>query len=204
MLSNILDTPLLRHPNPWWQPFLSLFVTLFGVFFMGWHLQPIVLLFWWEIMLMVGATLVRVLFAMDGKPFFDNLLHKTLLLVFGVVMGGAMMMLAVTFSFKAFKGASEPGVLKDISIQTNTLIAGYVIGLVFHFFANGRYKTASPVGELTQTFAHLLVLLALLMALTMHLIPKYPELDQSLWVGVAVVVVKFLADWFFVQFAKPK
>ena len=197
MISNILHAPLIRYPKPWWQPFLSFFVTLYGIFVLGWHLQPIVFLFWWEVILMVGAALVRALFAMEGRPFFDNFLQKIVLLVGGVVLGGAMIMLSVTFSFRAFEGAGGPGVLEGISLQTDALTAGYVLGLAVHFFANKRYKTASPSGELMRTFTHLLVLLALLMALTMHLIPAYPQIDQSLWVGVAVVVVKFWVDWAF-------
>jgi hypothetical protein len=202
MKNSILDTPLLRHSKPWWQPFLSLFVTLYGILVLGWNLQPIVVLFWWEVILMVGAALIRMLFALDSKAFFDNLMHKIILLIGGGVMSCAMIMLAVTFSFKAFEGGLQSEGFDSIPAQTRILTISYVLGLIFHFFANGRYKTASPIGELMRTLVHLLVLLALLMVLTMHLIPSYPQLNQAKWVGVAVVVVKFVVDWLFTQFDK--
>lgn len=203
MKNSILDSPLLRNAKPWWQPFLSLFVTLYGILILGWNLQPIIFLFWWEIILMVGAALIRMFFAMDGRPFFNNFLQKIMLLVTGGILSSAMVMLAVTFSFKAFEGGLQSEGFDKIPFQTRILTAGYVLGLIIHYFANGRYKSASPMGELMRTLVHLLVLLALLMVLTMHLIPAYPQLNQAQWVGVAVVVVKFGVDWLFSRIDKP-
>ena len=199
----ILDSPVLRQAKPWWQPFLSFFVTLYGILVLGWNLQPIVVLFWWEIILMVGAALIRMFFAMDSRPFFDNFLQKIMLLVTGGILSGAMVLLAVTFSFKAFEGGLQSEGFDKIPFQTRLLTAGYVLGLIFHFFANGSYRTASPMGELMRTLVHLLVLLALLMVLTMHLIPANPQLNQAKWVGVTVVVVKFGVDWLFSRIDKP-
>jgi hypothetical protein len=83
------------------------------------------------------------------------------------------------------------------------LIAGNVIALAVHFFMNGRYKTANPMGELMSSFIHLLVLLALIMALTMHLIPQFPQLNQALWMGVSIVVIKFIVDMLFSKIREP-
>jgi hypothetical protein len=76
------------------------------------------------------------------------------------------------------------------------------MGLALHYFANGRYKTANPMGELMQTMVHILILLALLMVLAMHLIPAFPQLDQAKWVGVAVVLTKFVVDLGFSRFRR--
>lgn len=203
MLKNaILDSPLLRHPKPWWQPFLSLFVTLYGILALGWSLQPVIFLFWWEIILMSGAALIRVLFALDGRRFFDGIGQKIVLLGGGGLLLGAMILLTVTFSFKAFSGETTAADFSRIPLQTRLLTASYAFGLILHFFANGRYKTANPASELMRTLVHLLVLLALLMPLTMHLIPAYPQLNQTIWVGVAVVCVKFAVDWLFARLSK--
>ena len=203
MLTNaILDSPLLRQAKPWWQPFVSLLITLYGILVMGWNLQPVVLLFWWEIILMVGAALIRMLFSLDGKSFFDGILPRIGMLLFGSVMSFAMILLAVTFSFKVFDGGFQSEGFEKIPLQSRLLTAGYLLGLVFHFFANGRYKTASPMNELMRTLVHLLILLALLMPLTMHLIPAYPELNQAWWVGITVVLVKFVVDWSFNRLGK--
>ena len=39
--------------------------------------------------------------------------------------------------------------------------------------------------------------------ITMHLIPKFPELDQAVWVAVALVVLKFIVDMLFARVGKP-
>lgn len=192
--------PLLQAQRPWWQPLVSLLVTLYGILFQGWGMQAVVFLFWWETILMVGAALVRVLFALDGKPVASTLALKLGLLAFGTVMGGAMIMLAVTFSIQGMSEApATDGSLADISGQSRLLLGSYALGLFIHFFRNGRFRAASPVGELMQPLAHMLVLLAMIMPITMHLLPSYPDLDQARYVALTVVVVKFLGDMLFTR-----
>lgn len=58
------------------------------------------------------------------------------------------------------------------------------------------------MGELARPFVHMLVLLAFLQALTMHLIPKYPQLNQAMWVAIALVVLKFMVDMLFARIGK--
>jgi hypothetical protein len=203
MLNSILESPLLRTSKPWWHPFLSLSITLYGILVLGWNLQPIVILFWFEIIFMAAAALIRGFFALDGKPFFNNFLQKLFFLVGGTFMFAILIMLAVTFSFKVFDGGMKSEGFDTIPTQIRILLVGYLIGLAIHFFANGRYKTATLMGELVQTFVHIWVLLALLMVLTMHLIPAYPQLDQAKWVGLSVVLVKFIVDLGFARVQKP-
>lgn len=200
MLSKLSATALLKFNIPWWMPFLSLFLTLYGIFFLHWHLRPIVFMFWWEVILMVVAALIRMLFALDGKGIFHNFGMKIFLLISGTVMGGGMIALAIAFSYKVFEDNSALAGMAQIGTQANLLTFGYGLGLAFHYFLNGKFKTAHPAGELIATLAHLLILLAFLQVLTMHLIPRYPQLDQAFWVGIAVVVMKFIADYLFVQY----
>jgi Family of unknown function (DUF6498) len=202
MIHKFIDSQYVQFHRPWWLPFVSLLITLHGILFLHWDLQPIVFLFWWEVILMIGSALIRMLFALENQPFLNTLFSKIGLLFGGLIMGGAFIMLTVTFTFKAFEGGSSTG-LSKINYQTNMMTAGYVIGLILHFFINGKYKTASPSGELMQPFVQLLVLLAFLQALTMHLIPKYPQLNQAVWVAVALVVLKFIIDMLFSKINKP-
>jgi hypothetical protein len=198
-MANILDTPLLRHAKPWWHPFVALFITLYGILALGWSLQPIVFLFWWELILMAGAALIRGLFALDGASFWHNLLPRLAGTAGAMLMFGAMIMLAITFSFKAIGVGMQSEGLEKLPLQINLLVAGYLVELLLHYFGNGRFRIARPMEEVMQTLVHFLVLLALLMVLAMHLIPAYPQLNQSLWVGIAVVVVKFVVDFTFVR-----
>jgi hypothetical protein len=198
-----INNTFLQHPKPWWLPIISLVITLYGILFLNWDLQPIVFLFWWEVILIIGAALIRMVFALEGRPFSDTLLEKIGLLLGGVVMGSAFIMLTVTFTFKAFEGGTGTG-LASIGTQTKLMTVSYMVGLVIHYFANGRYKKASPSDELMMPFVHLLVLLSFLMALTMHLIPKFPQLNQAVWLAISIVVLKFLMDMFFAKIKKPQ
>jgi hypothetical protein len=190
--------PFIAARRPWWQPLVSLIATLYGIVVQGWGMQAVVLLFWWETFLIVGAALVRVLFALDGKPVMATLGVKLVTLVFGAAMGFTAISLAVAFSIAGLsQAAASDGSLADVTVQSNLLLASYVIGLVVHYFGNGRYRTASAVGEMMQSLLHLLVLLVLMMPITMHLLPEYPHLDRARYVALTVVVVKFLGDTLF-------
>jgi hypothetical protein len=51
MFNKLIESPFLQHPKAWWLPFISLFITLQGIIFLGWNLQPVVVVFWWEVIL---------------------------------------------------------------------------------------------------------------------------------------------------------
>lgn len=118
----------------------------------------------------------------------------------GTVLGGGMITFAIVFSFKVFEASTGVVGMDNIRVQVQIMSAGYALGLLIHYFLNGKFTRANPASELIATLAHLLILLAFLQALTMHFIPKYPQLDQAKWVAVAVVVVKFTADFLFIQY----
>ncbi|MBL7825950.1 MAG: hypothetical protein JNJ57_04920 [Saprospiraceae bacterium] len=199
MLQRILESPVFRTPRPWWLPLLSLAINLHGIIFLGWSFQPLVFIFWMEVIFLLAFALLRMVFALDGKPWTEGLGKKLFLLGAGAAMSIGMVMLTVTFTIKAFdQGFSSEG-FEKVPFQTRLLLLGYIAGLIIHYFGNQRYKTANPMSELMAGFIHVLVLLCLIMPITMHLLPKYPQLNQALWVGVAVVVVKFMVDRLFVK-----
>ena len=198
MINKILESPFLNQPRAWWLPLSSLIITLHGIFFLHWDLQPIVFLFWWEVVLMVSSALIRTLFAMEGQPFFDTLQGKIWLLILGVIMGGLFIIFSVTFTSKPFESGNSIFGLESISFQKNMMTVGYVVSLVFHYFANGYFRKAKPMNEMIP-FIHLWILLAFLQALTKHLIPAYPQLNQVMWTGISLVTLKFITDNFFAR-----
>jgi Family of unknown function (DUF6498) len=194
---SLIESPLFKQAKAWWLPFISLGITLYGILFLGWNLQPIIIVFWWEVILMVGTALVRMLFAMDGQPFINTLFSKIGMLFGGVIVGGCFIMFSVVFTFKVFDEGVNMNSFGTISNQVNMLKMGYLLSLIIHYFMNGRYKTANPMGEMMSPFVHLLILLAFLQALTMHLIPRFPQLNQAMWVAIALVILKFMVDMLF-------
>lgn len=180
----------IQRPLPW----LSLVIGLYGILVLGWNLFPVIYLFWWEIMLAVGAALVRTFFAFDNKPFFQTLLFRMFLLIAGGALGGAVIALAIAFSIKGMDlGRSSEG-LAGIPLQVGILATGAVLHLIFNYFYNGKFRAAHPMAELMHTFAYMVVLLSLLMVLTMYFIPNYTQFSEAKWVAGAVVLVKFIVD----------
>jgi hypothetical protein len=191
--------PLLQAQRPWWQPAVSLAITLYGILVHGWGMQAIVLLFWWETLLIIGAGLIRAMFALDGKPVLSTLGQKILVLPFGVVMGGAMIMLSVAFSLDGMKFTAGDGSLGNFGTESRLLLASYALGLLLHYFLNRRFRAANPVGEMMAPLLHLLGMLCMIMPITAYLLPNYPDLDTTRYVAVTIAAVKFISDTIFTR-----
>lgn len=203
-MKNTLDSPIFSRPKPFWQPVFSFLVAAAGIFWLGQSLRAITFLFWWELILMVGAAILRMLFAFDGRPFSATILQKIGLLIGSLFIGAMMISLAIAFTLPAAEGPSnDSATFAEISRQTRFISLAYAVGLGIHFFGNGRFRKASPAGEVFGTFAHLMILLAFLMALTMHFIPSQPGLNAAKWTAMAIILVKFGVDWAFLGFGNP-
>lgn len=170
-------------------------MALYGILFKGWNLQPIVYLFWMEVIFNIASALIRVAGALDSQPFWQTFGQKLFFLLGGGVMGVAFIMLTVSFTFRVFDGGFHSEGFAGINRQVAILGLNYGAAVLLHYFLNGRYRTAGPAGELIPTFVYLLVLLAFIMVITQHLLPRFPDADQALWTGLAVVSVKFAVDW---------
>ncbi len=198
MVARITEQPIVSPTaKPAWWAILNLLITLYGVVFKGWGLQPVVFIFWVEVIYSVIAALIRVVGAMDDRPFLDTIGQKIVFLFGGTALGIAFIMLSVTFTIGAFEGGFQTSDFAGIRNQVLLIALNYGAALVIHYFLNGRFRHANPAGELIPTFVHLLVLLVFIMVITMHLLPKFPNLNHALWAGLAVLLVKFAVDWMF-------
>lgn len=181
--------------HPFWMGVIGFLVNLFGLFFLGWKLETVIWILWFEVIFIVGASLIRAFFALQGQPFFSTLLMRVFWTGAGAFLGIAFIMLTVTFTINGIDTESKDNSgMVGIQAQIAVLFLNYLAGLVLNYFANGSFKTAHPAGELMKTFVYLLVLLAIIMPVTMHLLPKYPAWSDSKWVGLAVAGAKFLVD----------
>ncbi len=123
----------------------------------------------------------------------------------GAFLGIAFIMLTVTFTINGIDtDRKDSSSMVGLQPQIVVLFLNYLAGLVLNYFANGSFKTAHPAGELMKTFVYLLVLLAIIMPVTMHLLPKFPAWSDSKWVGLAVAGAKFLVDMGFSQVGRTK
>lgn len=193
-MRSVLQLPILSNPNLWAAG--NLLILLYGVLLKGWSLQPVVYLFWMEVVINIIVALIRVVFAMDKQAFLSTLPSKIGTLLFSGVMGIAFIMLTVTFTIGVFEGGFNAQGFEDVPIQVYLLAANYLLALLLHYFLNGRFRQANPVEEMMGTFVYLLILLAFLMVLTQFIVPKVVSAgtDIALWTGLAVVAVKFMVD----------
>jgi hypothetical protein len=197
MKASLADKPWFNTPttHPFWMGLIGFLVNLFGLFFLGWKLETVIWLLWFEVMIIVGASLIRAFFALQGQPFLHTLLMRIFWTGTGAFLGIAFLMLTVTFTIKGIDTeTTDYSSLGGLRPQILVLFLNYLAGLILNYFANGSFKTAHPSSELMKTFVYLLILLAIIMPITMHFLPKYPAWSDSKWVGLTVASAKFLVD----------
>ena len=207
MKAELHDKPWFNTPtmHPFWMGVIGFLVNLFGLFFLGWKLETVIWLLWFEVIFIVGASLIRAFFALQGQPFLNTLLMRVFWTGAGAFLGIAFIMLTVTFTINGIDtDRKDYSGMAGLQAQIVVLFLNYLAGLVLNYFANGSFKRANPAEELMKTFVYLLVLLAIIMPVTMHLLPKYPSWSDSKWVGLAVASAKFLVDMGFSRAGRTK
>ena len=183
-------------------PFVSLLISLFGILFLHWDFQHLIILFVWEIILMLSFAIIKMLFAQNELPFYKTLVEKLIYLIIGFFIGGLFILFSIMFISNSIQTTILFEQLRKINYQIYTLTLGYLAGLFLDYFGNQKHKLASPRSEMTP-FIHVLVILAFLQGFTHHLLPSFPNLNQAVWGIVALVAVKFLVDLLFSFFQNP-
>ena len=183
-------------------PIISLLISMFGILFLNWDYQHLIILFVWEIILMLSFAIIKMLYAQNELPFHKTLVEKLIYLVGGFFVGGLFILFSIMFISNSIQTNIIFEQLRTINYQIYTLTLGYLAGLFLDYFGNQKYKQASPRSEMTP-FIHVLVILAFLQGFTEHLLPSFPNLNQAVWGIVALVVIKFLVDLLFSFFQNP-
>jgi hypothetical protein len=202
MAENFIESIFQKQQQTAWLPVLSMLISVFGIIFLDWDFQYIIILFVWEIILMLLFALIRMVFAMNELPFYKTLIEKLVYLGLGIFIGGFFIVFSVLFISKSIQVDGIFEQIKKINYQIYLLTSGYIVGLILNYFGNQKYKLALPMLEMVS-FIHVLVILAFLQLFTVHLIPNYPNLDQAVWGIVALVLVKFFVDLLFNFFQNP-
>ena len=179
-----------------WMPFISMAISLYCILLLKYDYQHIIILFIWEILLIMFFSLIRMLYANEGLPSSKVYVEKFIWLVLGLAWGSFFIVLSFSILSKSLKSESFIDELVGVLEQISILFVGHVEAIFSNYFRNNRYKMAEPRNQMAS-FIHVLVILAFLQLFTSHLIPSYPILDQAVWGIVALVLVKFCVDLLF-------
>lgn len=193
--TSIIDKPLQKKG----MPILSLLLSLFGMLFLNWDFQNVIILFVAEIFLMLLFALIKMFFALNELPFSKTLTERLVYLALGLGIGGLFVTFSVMFISKAMQFNSIFEQMKVELYQIVILTIGYLSNLIFHYYRNQKYKEAVPMHQMAP-FIHVLVILAVLQGFTGHLLPSYSNLNQAVWGIVALILVKFFVDLMFAFF----
>lgn len=199
MTQNFIETFAQKKSSSKWMPFLSVLISLFGIIFLNWNFQYLIILFVCEIFLMLLFAIIKMLFAQNKLPFYKTLPEKAVYLLFGIFIGAFFMVFSVLFVSKSIQMDILFKEIRKIDSQIYMLTIGYFSGLIFQYIINHEFKSASPRSQMIP-FIHVLVILGVLQGFTKHLLTSFPNLNQAVWGVVALLLVKFFVDLLFVFF----
>lgn len=179
-----------------WIPFISMAISLYCILILNFDFQHIVILFIWEIFLIMFFALIRMLYANEGFPESKKYIEKLIWLILGSLTGVFFIALSISMLSKSIAGSSVLDELVGVLEQISILFVGYVETIFSNYFRNNRYKISEPKNQMIS-FIHVLTILAILQLFTTHLLPNFPMLDQAKFGVVSLIIVKFCVDYFF-------
>lgn len=174
-----------------WIPFISIAISLYCIVVLNFDFQHIIILFIWELFLVMFFALIRMLYANEGLY-----LQKLIWLILGLLAGAFFIVLSISILSKSIEGMSVLDEMVRVLEQISILFVGYVEATFSNYFRNNYYKTAMPRNQMSS-FIHVLTILAILQLFTIHLLPNYPMLNQAKYGVISLIIVKFCVDYFF-------
>ena len=202
MQNNFIDTIFQKQQTAHWIPYLSVLLSMFGIIFLKWDYQYIIILFVYEVFLMLLFAIIKMLFALDELPFYKTVKDKIIYLVFGIFIGIFFVVFSVMFISKSIQTDLIFKQIRTLDYQIATLTISYFLELFINYFGSQKFKSMSPMSQMVP-FIQVLVILAFLQAFTGHLLPNFPNLNQAVYGIVALVLVKFFVDLLFTYFQNP-
>lgn len=195
MPTQITESPIFFINKPWWLPYFTMFVSLFGILFLSWPFQYIIVLFIAEVFLMLVFALIKMVFAKGQLPYEITIFGKIKYLILGIIFGIFLLALSISFTIKFINIKDVLNEGFHIKTQFYFLVFGYSLNLIMNYFANKSYLTANPILELRPYLQVFFILV--LLVLTIHLFIAFPTLNEAVYGVVALVLVKFFIDLMF-------
>ena len=175
--------------------FVSALITLVGIIFFNWQVAEVIFLFFWEMLLIGAATVLRILLALNGQNFFYGLLPRLFWTVGFVFLYGAMMMLLIAF---VLSGLNLDGLLDNFQgIQYGVWLLGFnhLAAFVFGYILSGAYKTSVFTFELFSTMILALPTVAVMVVIIAPNSDFMGADYQNIWVAVAIVLLRLAMEW---------
>lgn len=193
------DHPILVPGSPLGRDrrlvFVSALITLVGIIFFNWQVAEVIFLFFWEMILIGAATVLRMLLALNGENFFYGLIPRVFWTVAFAVLYGGMMLLLVAF---VLSGLNLDGLLDNFQgIQYGVWLLGFnhLAAFVFGYILSGAYKTSVFTFELFSTMILALPTVALMVVIIAPNSDVFGADYQNVWVAVAIVLLRLAMEW---------
>ena len=136
---------------------VQLLIPIVGVLFLDWNLFGLIYLFWFELILIGLFGLLRILTALGGASPLQGLLARLGSAAFFVILYGALLMIALSFSMVHMDWNSLLGELptdnRGLGPSTWVLAAVFLLEWLGSYIFSGQYRQAFPLLELFRVFA---------------------------------------------------
>jgi hypothetical protein len=195
----LADTPWVPNTaraRDWRLMLVTTIISLVGVIFFHWQIAEIVFLFFYDMIFIGMATVLRMLFAQGGYPsFWSGLLPRIIWSIAFVVLYGGMMMLLIAFTLSSLHLDGLIEGMQPIKTAMYFLAANQLFGFLFGYMANGEYKQSNFIGQLFSTMFYALPIVVLLIVVVFPNSDYFGEEHQNVWVAVAIILARTLIDF---------
>lgn len=171
---------------------------LIGVFYLGWSIGDIFLLFFLEILIRGGITILKILSSTTNKLFsrLGNVFY--FILIFSVLF---IFMLILTGHY--FSGADKQ-MYTSLTKNTVLILAGsYILTSLFPFFISGDFRKQTPKAIINRgmKFEFLLFICVLITLFACSILTSFVNINYILATGI--IVGKNMASLFIEKLLNP-
>ncbi|MFZ5552244.1 MAG: DUF6498-containing protein [Bacteroidota bacterium] len=172
---------------------------LCGVFFFGWSIGDIFFLFFFELLILGGATIIKIFFSLKTgfgsriSIFFRFLLIYPSLFLFILILTGHF-----------FDGGGKQMFVTIDKKTIYMLLASYGSNLLISFFINGKFKISTSKETEKETYYHMLAIFIVLFVLLWPLSKMMSFTEVNFALAVALILVKNLLDYFIAYMKKKE
>ena len=188
------NTPYPKHTFWFWE-LTNIFVPLFGILFLDWHIFTLVFLFWWELICWGSIGVLKILTAGGSKSsFLVKVASNLITILFFVPLYLGLFLIVFSFSFTEFDTESMINV--DRGFVPSMIIIGisFLIEYIRSEILTGRFTIRNPYGVVMERMLYALPLACLVLFAVIPLSERFEGSEAEKIIGLGIIISKFIID----------
>ncbi len=199
---NTLLKPNTIFAKLWFTPCITLLISLLAILYNQVNTKGLLTIFWYEIIIVSTLTCVRILFALNGSYFFQNLIYRIALVGAAAFLSWFMVILGVILTVFLVKEDKDGIAFNPSQVHSQVVAIAIILGLhtSIYYFMQRRYLHANPLTEAVPIIRCGLII-GIIAVVYKLVVEVDVEANQPMIIVISIAVAKCVIDLAFALIA---